>query len=164
VIFVDTSAFFAILDRDDDAHAVARQAWTALLSAEAPASLVTSSYVLVESFALIQARLGLDAVRALHDAILPVVAVPWVLEQDHAAAVSALLAADRRRLSLVDCCTSRSCGGSVSGRRSHMTSTSPSTASRSSAARGSSSVGVILALGSNFSGTTSQPACQPDDA
>ena len=105
MIFVDTSAFFAILDRDDDAHAVARQNWTALLSADAPASLVTSSYVLVESFALIQARLGLDAVRALHDAILPVVSVHWVLEQDHAAAVSALLAADRRRLSLVDCCS-----------------------------------------------------------
>ena len=89
MIFVDTSAFFAILDRDDDAHAIARQNWTALLSADAPASLATSSYVLVESSALIQARLGLDAVRALHDAILPVVAVHWVLEQDHAAAVSA---------------------------------------------------------------------------
>jgi predicted nucleic acid-binding protein len=34
-----------------------------------------------------------------------VVSVHWVLEQDHAAAVSALLTADRRRLSLVDCCS-----------------------------------------------------------
>jgi uncharacterized protein len=105
VIFVDTSAFFAILDRDDDAHALARQTWAALLSADTPALLLTSSYVLVESFALTQARLGLDAVRALHEDILPVVSVHWVLEQDHAAAVSALLTADRRRLSLVDCCS-----------------------------------------------------------
>ncbi len=105
MIFVDTSAFFAILDRDDNAHALARQTWTALLSADTPALLLTSSYVLVESFALTQSRLGLDAVRALHEDILPVVSVHWVLEQDHAAAVSALLTANRRRLSLVDCCS-----------------------------------------------------------
>lgn len=105
MIFVDTSAFFALIDRDDDAHALARQTWTALLSANTPALLLTSSYVIVESFALTQARLGLAAARVLHDDILPVVSVHWVLEQDHAAAVSALLAAHRRRLSLVDCCS-----------------------------------------------------------
>jgi predicted nucleic acid-binding protein len=103
LIFVDTSAFYAILDRDDDAHARARRTWTALLSAETAELLMTSNYVLVESFALTQARLGLDAARELHDAMLPVVSVQWVLKQDHKAAVSALLASDRRRLSLVDC-------------------------------------------------------------
>ena len=65
MIFVDTSAFYAILDKDDRAHASARQAWTALLSADESAPLVTSNYVLVESFALTKARLGLDAVRTL---------------------------------------------------------------------------------------------------
>jgi predicted nucleic acid-binding protein len=103
VIFVDTSAFFAILDRDDDAHASARATWTTLLSRDRPPLLLTSSYVLVESFALIQARLGLGAVRELQDALLPVVSVHWVQTHDHAAAVSVLLAANRRRLSLVDC-------------------------------------------------------------
>jgi len=105
VIFVDTSAFFAILDRDDQAHARARETWTELMSADAPPLLLTSNYVLVESFALVQARLGVDAVRTLHDAVLPVVSVRWVSEEDHATAVSALLAAARRRLSLVDCCS-----------------------------------------------------------
>ena len=105
MIFIDTSAFFAILDRDDQAHARARETWTGLLSADAPALLLTSNYVLVESFALVQSRLGLDAVRTLHDAVLPVISVRWVSEEDHAAAVGALLAAARRRLSLVDCCS-----------------------------------------------------------
>lgn len=103
MIFVDTSAFYAILDKDDRAHASARQAWTALLSADEPAPLVTSNYVLVESFALTQARLGLDAVRTLQGAMLPVVTVEWVQPEEHTAAVGALLSADRRGLSLVDC-------------------------------------------------------------
>jgi predicted nucleic acid-binding protein len=58
MIFVDTSAFYAILDRDDDAHDAARRTWTALLSAETPELLMTSNDVLVESFAPTQARPG----------------------------------------------------------------------------------------------------------
>ncbi|MCB2261971.1 MAG: hypothetical protein LGR52_03395 [Candidatus Thiosymbion ectosymbiont of Robbea hypermnestra] len=69
--------------------------------------LVTSNYVLVESFALIQARLGVDAVRAFNDAILPVVVCQWVTEEDHAAAVEAVLTSGRRGLSLVDCSSFR---------------------------------------------------------
>jgi uncharacterized protein len=103
LIFIDTSAFYAILDRDDRVHGPATETWRLLLSTEHPAPLLTSNYILVESFALIQARLGLAAVRELNDAMLPVVSTCWVTEQDHTAAVSALLPQGRRRLSLVDC-------------------------------------------------------------
>lgn len=103
MIFIDTSGFYALLDRNDRAHGPARAAWTGLLSPTKPEALITSNYVLVESFALIQARLGLNAVKTLHDDILPVVAREWVTEIDHAAAVNAVLTAGRRRLSLVDC-------------------------------------------------------------
>jgi predicted nucleic acid-binding protein len=103
VIFVDTSGFYALLDRNDRAHLGARDSWTELLSAKAPETLVTSNYVLVECYALIQSRLGLDAVRTFHGELLPVVTREWVTELDHAAAVNALLTAGRRHLSLVDC-------------------------------------------------------------
>jgi predicted nucleic acid-binding protein len=103
VIFIDTSAFYAILDRNDRVHPAARETWTRMLSGDATPPLVTSNYILVETFALVQARLGLAAVRDLNDAMLPAVSVRWVTEQDHAAAVSAVLASNRRSLSLVDC-------------------------------------------------------------
>lgn len=47
-------------------------------------------------------RLGRDATRILLEAILPVVEIVWIDRDLHAAAVSALLAAIRRRVSLVD--------------------------------------------------------------
>ena len=59
--FVDTSAFLAFLDRDDDNHSNAAEIWKVLLSGSAP--LVTTNYVLVEILALAQNRLGLKAVR-----------------------------------------------------------------------------------------------------
>lgn len=64
--------------------------------------LVTHNYVLVESTALVQHRLGLEAVRALHDDLLPTVAVEWVDERTHGQALAAVLAAGRREVSLVD--------------------------------------------------------------
>ena len=103
MIFIDTSAFYAILDRDDRAHPAARETWEALLSLDDLPPLLTSNYILIECFALIQARLGLAAVRELNDSVLPVVSLCWVTEQDHASATAALLAANRRGLSLVDC-------------------------------------------------------------
>jgi len=98
--FVDTSAFYALLDRDDRNHPGAAAAWSDLVGAE---PLLTSSYVVVEATALLQHRLGMPAVRALHDALLGVVEVAFVSAELHARAVAALLVSDRRRLSLVDC-------------------------------------------------------------
>jgi predicted nucleic acid-binding protein len=100
-IFVDTSAFYALLDRDDDNHAKARDAWTELLDSGAVA--VTSKYVLVETVALLQRRLGLEAVRAFEDAIVPTLHVEYVTGELHRLGMAALLVASRRRLSLVDC-------------------------------------------------------------
>jgi predicted nucleic acid-binding protein len=102
-VFVDTSVLCAVLDADDDYHDRAAEAWSGLLDDNH--TLVTSNYVLVETFALVQARLGMDAVRALADDLLPVLRTVDVGEWDHRAAVQALLAADPRSLSLVDCCS-----------------------------------------------------------
>ena len=100
-IFVDTSAFYAVFDADDEEHSRARDAWESLLSAED--SLLTSNYVLVETLALLQSRLGIEAVRAFDDAVSPLLRVLWVDDGVHRESVSTVLTAGRRRLSLVDC-------------------------------------------------------------
>ena len=100
-IFVDTSALYAILDADDENHERAKHLWTDLVTQEA--RLVCSNYVLVETFALVQHRLGMEAVRALQEDILPILHIEWVDEPSHRAGVTAVLTAARRNLSLVDC-------------------------------------------------------------
>ena len=100
-IFVDTSAFYALLDRDDENHRRAKSTWTDLLNDEN--TLVTSNYVLVETFALLQHRLGMEAVRGFQNDVLPLVNIEFVLSEIHRSAISVLLSASRRNLSLVDC-------------------------------------------------------------
>lgn len=104
-VFVDTSAFYALLDRDDRFHAAARAAWTELIGNRH--ALVTSNYVLVETVALVQRRLGMEAVGGFTDALLAVVTTEWVGEDDHRMALEAMRAAGRRDLSLVDCASFR---------------------------------------------------------
>jgi predicted nucleic acid-binding protein len=50
-----------------------------------------------------QSRLGLEAVRGFQEDILPLINIEWVSAETHKSGVSALLAASRRKLSLVDC-------------------------------------------------------------
>ena len=100
-IFVDTSAFYALLDRDDENHRRAKSAWTDLLNNEN--TLVTSNYVLVETFALLRHRLGMEAVRGFQNDVLPLVNIEFVISEIHRSAVGAILSVSRRNLSLVDC-------------------------------------------------------------
>ena len=101
-VFVDTSAFFALLDSDDSNHRKAKEEWSDLLN-DLDNTLVTTNYVVVESFALAQNRLGLEAARGLQEDLLSLVNIEWTDAETHRAGVSAFLAASRRRLSLVDC-------------------------------------------------------------
>lgn len=100
MIFVDTSAFYALLDGDDTEHSRALKLWEREPPGEG--GLVTTNYVVLESMALLQSRLGMPAVRIFRDAILPLVRIEWIDEVAHAQAVSAFIAAARRGLSLVD--------------------------------------------------------------
>ena len=99
-IFVDTSAFLAVIDRDDRFHVRAFQVWERQLSAGT--ALITSNYVVLETTALIQNRLGWSAVSLLHNDVLPAVRQVWIQPDIHRRAVAALLAARRRDVSLVD--------------------------------------------------------------
>jgi predicted nucleic acid-binding protein len=68
-VFIDTSAFFALLDADDENHGASASAWRAMMASEE--HLVTTNYVLVETFALLQSRLGLRAVREFRKMSFP---------------------------------------------------------------------------------------------
>jgi len=99
--FIDTSAFLAILDGDDVNSPAAISCFQGLR--EGDAHLHTTSYVLVETVALVQARLGITALRDFQDHYRPLLQVNWVVEEGHERALAAVLVAGRRRLSLVDC-------------------------------------------------------------
>ncbi len=99
--FIDTSFFIALLTKEDRFHVKADEAWKSLL--ESDASLLCSNYTLLETFSLIQNRLGLEAVAEFHRDVVPLLSVEWVDENSHEAGLAAVLTAKRRNLSLVDC-------------------------------------------------------------
>lgn len=101
MVYLDTSALLAVLDAADEHHLQAKEVWTGLLTSGA--TLVASSYVLVEAYALIQRRLGMEAVQVFHADIVPLLKVEWVSEAIHLCGAHALVTANRRTLSLVDC-------------------------------------------------------------
>jgi predicted nucleic acid-binding protein len=101
MIFVDTSALYALMDANDRNHAAASTAWARWL--DQPVQFLTSNYVLVESLALIQHRLGIQAARQFEDELSPVLAIQWVDADLHTISLKTMLAIGRRDLSLVDC-------------------------------------------------------------
>ncbi|MBN1453674.1 MAG: type II toxin-antitoxin system VapC family toxin [Anaerolineales bacterium] len=99
--FVDTSAFLAILSIDDHHHSHAELCLRGLR--EENQTLSANNYVIIESIALIQKRLGIDKVRDFQNKILPLIQIEWVDEEQHKIAIDRVLSANRRKLSLVDC-------------------------------------------------------------
>ncbi len=97
-VFIDTSALFALLDADDDHNARALATFPSLDGTE----LVTHSYVVVESTALVERRLGRDLARTFLQDVLGATRIVWIDEPLHRAAASAYLAARTMDVSLVD--------------------------------------------------------------
>ncbi len=98
--FVDTSAFIALLNADDEAHARAASRWRRLLSDDV--DLLTSNYVALETFTLSQRRMGIAAARDFHHVLLPVVSMIWVDEEVHNTAASFVILSRKRGVSVVD--------------------------------------------------------------
>ena len=99
-VFVDSSALYPLLDADSDVHAAAAEEWNRLL--DDGVRLRTHAYVVVEIAALAQRRIGMAAAVALHRDLVPVLSVRFVDEELHRQAETSLLAAGRRKVSLVD--------------------------------------------------------------
>ena len=100
-VFVDTSAFLTLLDTQDANHVAASATMLQLIQDNA--ALVTTNYVLVETCAVLQRRFGVVYVRTFLEQVVPLLELYWVEQSIHVAGVAALLAANQRLLSLVDC-------------------------------------------------------------
>jgi predicted nucleic acid-binding protein len=87
--------------RTEERHADVVRAFRSVLGEGR--SLWTTSYVVVETTALLQHRIGLAPVRDFIEHVLPVASVEYVSEALHRRGVGRLIRGDRRRLSLVDC-------------------------------------------------------------
>lgn len=101
-VFVDTSAFYAVLSKTDANHEKAVADWNRLMDDET-VRLCTSNYVVVETCALVRNRLGDDAMRNFLDSLLPLTMVIWIDQKAHASATAAMLAYGKNGPSLVDC-------------------------------------------------------------
>lgn len=99
-IFADTSALYALLDRGDRAHRAAVTAFDRLDRENS--QLVSSSYVVLETVSLAQARLGVAAVRTWREAFEPLLDIVRVDAELHTRALIALTSAGQRRISLTD--------------------------------------------------------------
>lgn len=100
MIFLDTSAIYALADKTDPNHMTAYNKFQdALKSGEV---FVLHNYILLESAALLQARLGLpSAILFLKDA--KSFEVEWVDLELHEEALKELERVGKRGISLVDC-------------------------------------------------------------
>ena len=100
MIFLDTSAVMALADSGDTHHDEALASFDVITSEGHV--LLTHNYVLVESAALLQSRLGPESsLTFLADAER--FTVHWVSPSDHAEAVRLLQSRHQRGMSLVDC-------------------------------------------------------------
>ena len=100
-IFVDTSGIFALLVRNDHMHIRAKENFAYF--ARQRLQLVTSSFVLVETIALLQRRISLAAVHDFYAKIFPLIEIIWVDDKWHTRALQRLYALNNRDVSFVDC-------------------------------------------------------------
>ena len=99
-VFIDTSAFLAALDKGDKSHPAAANKWSAL--SRGKSELWTTDYVRMESWSLIQRRLGAEAMMAFQDDWLPLCKIHEVGPDGFERAAAQWRIAQRRNLSLVD--------------------------------------------------------------
>lgn len=100
-LFIDTSAFYALMDLSDKKHQKASGLWVIFLDENR--YLKTSNYIVIETLALLQSRLGFDAANLWQKDILDIVDVLWIDQNMHKIAFDLWLSLGRRKLSFVDC-------------------------------------------------------------
>ncbi len=100
MILIDTSAIFAVLDKNDDNHLRAAKFWAALVESET--EIITNYNVLLEAFALIQSRHGLGVLHQFQQGMVPLLKIEWMDAEKHFQAVKLLFSYNRRHLSFVD--------------------------------------------------------------
>ena len=100
MILIDTSAFYAILSARDVNNSQAAEFWQMIITEDIP--IFCNNYVVSETLALLQNRIGIVAVQDFHENIKPFLEIEWMTEKKHDFAMALLLSENRRKLSLVD--------------------------------------------------------------
>ena len=101
MILLDTSAIVAIADVRDEFHERAIRTMERLSSGDAP--LLTHSYVVLETAAVMQRKIGMQPALDFLKEIEDIATIHWVNQEDHERAVHRFGQRHRRNLSLVDC-------------------------------------------------------------
>jgi predicted nucleic acid-binding protein len=99
-VFVDTSALYTLLDREEARHAAAEAAFVAALGKREV--FVSHNYIVTETSALAQRRLGARAAIDLLGRLVPLLDIVWVDQEVHEVAAAAFTASASRSVSLVD--------------------------------------------------------------
>ena len=102
-VFFDTSAFYALASQTDIHHQAAKAFYEEAFVNTEEIQFVTSSYILVESFALIQNRLGFSVLKKFAQSIQGFVNIIWVGQEEHEFAWKFLLTRKDKNVSFVDC-------------------------------------------------------------
>ena len=100
-IFADTSGLFALLVKNDYMHIRAEKNFEYF--AKNKIRLITSSFVLVETIALLQRRVSLEAVQDFYTRIDPLLEIIWVGEDLYTRSIQRLILSKTEDISLVDC-------------------------------------------------------------
>ncbi len=99
-IFIDTCAFIALIDSDDECNFIAAELFKK--ATEAKEKFFTSNYIMFETIFLLQRKLGLPAVNDFRRFMLPLINMIWVDEKIHNDCLSNLISAEKRKVSLTD--------------------------------------------------------------
>ena len=99
-VFVDTSAVMALLVPTDRFHRAAKRIFQELWGREVP--LVATSYVLLETYALLGRRIGPLAISRFRRKLAPLIRPIWVDPPLHERGLDLLQVRSVRDLSLVD--------------------------------------------------------------
>jgi len=100
-VFADTSGIFALLVKNDSMHTKAKEIFA--YCSQNKAELFTSSFVLIETTALLQRRVGLESVRDFNTRILPLFHIIWSDKEWYARGIQRLFLHGQKDISLVDC-------------------------------------------------------------
>lgn len=98
---LDTSALYALISATDTFHTQAKRGYERLLDWER--ELWTTSYILVETSALVHHRLGFQPLKAFMETVLSgIIHILWVENTIHSEAWRRMVERQGRRFSLVD--------------------------------------------------------------
>lgn len=99
-VIIDTSAIYALISASDNFHQKARRTYGDLV--DRGSELYTTSYILVETSALVHHRLGFQALKTFIESIQDIFNIHWIDRTTHSEAWKLMVARSGGGLSLVD--------------------------------------------------------------